>query len=337
MKDEIKNNENSKSMNVSNISIESGNLEYLLNEMFEQIFPKRIYLESTIGKWYCNYEKETKNNAYNSIGISDSGNHYHKLNDDQKHIEEITKTQLFLEEILKNLLLKNCEFEFINYGDTELVYVIKKDNQIINTLLVGQPSLKFGIVKKEYDNLIKLAKINSKLVVAPINYYTNSQREAYQTPYFYQARCIATKLDGYGVYIPEPFYRFEYFNEDDEYLITKAMIANIISLYNDKEKLALAACKIGGGDFILEKEYDKESHTIENTLKRMHLIAARELITIDLKDYLKLIRDEFAQITYYPDENLRNPNILINYKNRCAIKEAAIEDGIVLGLKLRKF
>lgn len=106
-------------------------------------------------------------------------------------------------------------------------------------------------------------------------------------------------------------------------------------LYNQEENLGLASCKIGGGDFILEKEYDKEPRTIENTLKRMHLIAARELISIDFDSYIHLLEKEFAQTTYYKKIEDKNPNILINHKNRIPMSKKAIEDGIQLGLKLK--
>lgn len=127
------------------------------------------------------------------------------------------------------------------------------------------------------------------------------------------------------------------YNTEDTYTICKTMIANLILLYNQDENLGLASCKIGGGDFILEKEYDKEPHTIENTMKRMHLIVARELISIDFKSYIQLLKNEFNQITYYKKMKEKNPNnILINQKNRIPMPKEAIEDGIQLGLKLKR-
>ena len=114
------------------------------------------------------------------------------------------------------------------------------------------------------------------------------------------------------------------------------MVANIVSLYDEKENLGLACCKIGGGDFILEKEYDLETHTIESTLKRMHLIAARKRIKIEFKEYLELLRSELAKKTYYQNLEEKDPNIIINQKNRIPMTREAIEDGISLGLKLKR-
>ncbi len=217
---------------------------------------------------------------HEQLGIPDNGYIYHMIDETQNRNVEFMKTQEFLEFILYNYFDKSnlaTSIRFINYGDTELVYVIEqaKNKQ---TLLVGQPNIKFGTVKKEYENLVKLSKKNPDLVITPINYICNEYREAYFTPYLYQARCIASQDLGYGAYIPDPSYHFATYSDDDTYLICKAIIANLIRLYDEKENLGLGSCKIGGGDFILEKEFDNEIHTIENVLKRMHLIVARKLI-----------------------------------------------------------
>lgn len=284
------------------------------------------------------FESEGKLSSQN-LGISDSGYLYHFTDDNQERNVEFQKT----EEFLKWLIDKhpgefddNAEIKFINYGDTELVYVVDESGYQ-RTLLVGQPNTKFGTVKIEYDNLQKLYKQNSSLVVCPTIYFSHEDREAYITPYFNQARCIASQEIGWGAYIPDPGYHFKKYSEEDEYVICTAIIANLITLYNEQEKLGLASCKIGGGDFILEKEWDRELHTMENTLNRMRLIAARELISIELADYIGLLRDEFSKRTYYKKISEKDPNILINLKNREPMKRVAIEDGIALGLKLRKY
>lgn len=272
------------------------------------------------------------------LGIPDNGYIYHNIGEHQNRGEEFLKTEEFLNWVVVNHPKEfNDVFNinFINYGDTELVYVIDELGYK-RTLLVGQPNVEFGTVKKEYENLNMLAKRNPDLIVCPTNYFSNGYREAFLTPYIYQARCIASSELGYGAYVPNPSYRFDLYNTEDTYTICKAMIANLVMLYNQDENLGLAACKIGGGDFILEKEYDEEPHTIENTLKRMHLIAARELISIDFSSYIHLLENEFRRITYYKKIEEKDPNILINHKNRIPISKETIEDGIQLGLKLRR-
>ncbi len=272
------------------------------------------------------------------LGIPDNGYIYHNVSADQNQGDEFFKTEEFLKWVVENypeVFEKVANISFINYGDTELVYVVDESGYK-RTLLVGQPNIEFGTVKKEYENLSKLAKTSPDLVVCPTNYFSNAYREAYLTPYIYQARCIASSELGYGAYVPNPSYEFIPYSDEDTYTICKAMVANLILLYNQDENLGLAACKIGGGDFILEKEYDKETHTIENTLKRMHLIAARELISLDLNSYIYLLRSEFNQTTYYNKISERNHHILINHKNRIPMPREAIEDGIQLGLRLKR-
>ena len=281
---------------------------------------------------------EKEQDVKEQLGIPDTDYGYHILRDDQSRNDEVITTRTFLKSLpeeIPSIVSPTSTIEFINYGDTELVYVIKTGTNI-DTLLVGQPATQLGTVKLEYDNLRHLATKNPSIIVSPTTYISNGKREAYITPYIKQARCIATYDDTYGAYIPEPYYRYEPYTEQDQYLVSKAIIANLIRLYDYDNKLALAECKIGGGDFILEKEYDNEPHTEENILKRMKLIAARKLINIELKDYIKLLRKEFARRTYYRTLAERDNSILVNIKNRVPMSQEAIEDGIALGLSLRK-
>lgn len=284
-------------------------------------------VESKSSTW----EKET--DIKEQLGIPDSDYSYHILNSNQSRQEEVSITRSFLQDISTSI--PSSTIEFINYGDTELVYVIKKPDTI-DTLLVGQPSTPLGTVKLEYDNLRHLSTKNPSIIVTPTTYISNGKREAYITPYIKQARRIATYDDTYGAYIPEPYYRYEPYKEQDEYLVSMAIVANLIRLYDYDKKLALAECKIGGGDFIIEKEYDTEPHTEETILRRMKLIAARKLINIELKDYIELLRKELSKRTYYRSLSERDNSILVNIKNRVPMSKEAIEDGIKLGLSLRK-
>ena len=283
-----------------------------------------------------NWEQEPEEKE--QLGIPDTDYSYHILKDNQSRNNEVITTRNFLSSLsskIPSIVTPTSTIEFINYGDTELVYVIKTDDNI-NTLLVGQPATILGTVKIEYDNLRHLATNNPSIIVSPTTYISNGKREAYITPYVKQARCIATYDGTYGAYIPEPYYRYEPYNDFDQYLVSKAIVANLIRLYDYDNKLALAECKIGGGDFILEKEYDIEPHTEENILKRMKLIAARKLINIELKDYIGLLRKELSKRTYYRSLSERDNSILVNIKNRVPMSQEAIEDGISLGLSLRK-
>ena len=291
-----------------------------------------VTIVNPTGEW----EKETT--IKEQLGIPENDFNYHIIPGTLSRRAEVCLTQELLVNLptmLPNVVPIENEIEFINYGDTELVYVVTTQKSR-NTILVGQPITPLGTVKVEYENLLHLAKKHPSIVISPLGYATNGKRECYITPYIHQARCIATYANNYGAYIPEPYYRFEPYQEEDEYLITKTIIANLVRLYDEDEKLALAECKIGGGDFIMEKEFDTIPHTEENALKHMKLIAARKLINIELKEYIKLLKHEFQRRTYYRTLYEKDPSIIINLKNRVSMTTEAINDGINLGLTLRK-
>lgn len=307
-------------------------LNNLRNTLQKEFQTMEITIVNPTGEW----GQETP--MKEQLGIPENDFNYHIIPGNISRRAEVCLTQellVNLPSMLPDIVSVENEIEFINYGDTELVYVVTTPESR-NTILVGQPITPLGTVKIEYENLRKLSKKNHNLVVSPLGYATNGKRECYITPYIHQARCIATYANNYGAYIPEPYYRFEPYTEEDEYLITKTIIANLIRLYNEDEKLALAECKIGGGDFIMEKEFDLLPHTEENALKHMKLIAARKLINIELKEYIELIKKEFKRRTYYRTLAEKDPSIIINLKNRVAMSTEAINDGINLGLTLRK-
>lgn len=170
----------------------------------------------------------------------------------------------------------NKKIQFINYGETQLVYVLTVGERKY-TLLVGQPTTKFGEVKKEYENLKIFGKDNRENIVVPIQYITDNKRELYVTPYLYQARCIGVEDKEWGIWLPEPEYHFQEFSPKDKSIINSSMIAMLIKFFDNKNNLGMGACRLGGGDFVLEKRFENEPITYENISKRMKLIAAREL------------------------------------------------------------
>ena len=273
------------------------------------------------------------------LGIPQTNYLYHILDENQNRDIETQKTTDFLNFLINKYpedFPENTVIYFINYGDTEQVYVINNiKKNIKQTLLIGQPLVKYGEIKLEYENLQKLFSKYGNLIIKPIKYFTNNIKEGFLTPYLYQARCIACDDNlGYGVYKPDPYYDFFPYNEKDQYIICKCIIAYLIFLYNDGK--GLGGTKIGGGDFIIEKEYDNEEHNVENALKRMHLTAARFFIDVSLEKYIELIKNEFVKRTYYKNLKDRNKDILINWKSRCGMPVDAVEDGVKLGLELRK-
>ena len=127
------------------------------------------------------------------------------------------------------------------------------------------------------------------------------------------------------------------FNNEDKSLVNQAMIATLIKLYDEEKELGICNCKLGGGDFILNKKWDNIDHNIYNTLNNLKLIAARKMYLTSLKNYINLLSNELGKITYYKNIKDKDKNIIINCKNRCNMNTKDIEEGIDLGLKLRKY
>lgn len=217
-----------------------------------------------------------------------------------------------------------------------MVYVLSVGKRKY-TLLLGQPATEFGKVKKEYENLRKLGKANSKNVVVPIHYAksNSNKRELYVTPYLFQARCVGVEEE-WGMWIPEPEYHFKEFSLEERNIVNSSMIAMLIKLYDNDSNLGIASCHLGGGDFVLEKGSENEEITYSNIIKRLKLIAARELLPISLEEYVDRLKMEFSKRTYYRSEDERDKNILINHKTRSPMTIEEIDRGIELGYKLRQ-
>ncbi len=270
-------------------------------------------------------------NSNISIGHLDT--HYIEINEIQDKNDELKKIERFLNKYVEkyvqktNIDKRNIEVEFINYGKTELVYVLNLPNNEKITLLVKQPSVKFGQVKQEAMYLSEL-KNKDNMVVAPIDYFEYGDYELYATPYINQTRCVAS-LTSWGMYVPEPYYRFVPFNEEQEKVVTSCMISKLVSLYDFDNNEGICECKLGGGDFMLPKGWELEPPTIENTLPNLYLIAAREKINCSFEDYLDLIREEFSKTTINKNQN----DLFINKRARVPMSLEDIEAGIELGKK----
>ena len=275
-----------------------------------------------------------------ALGIEEAGPLgflYFKSNNNKELMKEWFNTFKFLKlffntnnfEEFKNINFENIKF--INYGSNELVYVVKINNEYY-TLIVGQPTLDYGKLKDEYNNLKNLSRHNSSLVVKPIHYFTDGNKELYISKYLYQARCISNNGNKWGIYIPEPNYRFEEFSSFDENLVNTCIVCNLVKLYNTKKEIALGNCNLKSGDFILEKKWSYTNKTLQNTMNNMKLIAARDTIDISLKDYINELRKQLKKYTRSSIKNNIKYNV-INENSRFMMSEDAVENGIKLGLK----
>lgn len=289
-------------------------------------------MEILMAEFMAKKNNSISENMKNNIGIGYLHPGYIETNKIQNKNEEYQKITDFLNKYIhkyaekRGINSEDLDLEFINYGKTELVYVLTEKNGNRVTLLVKQPIVPFGKIKQEAQNLLTLEKNHSN-IIAPIDYFQTENQELYVTPYINQARCVASYGGYWGMYIPEPFYRFEPFNTEQEKIVTSCMIAKLVSLYDFSKQEGICSCKLGGGDFMLPKGWENEKSSLENTLNNLYLIAARERINCSFNDYLELIRNEFCRETIS-----ENPEKLImNLRGRVPMQMENIESGIVLG------
>lgn len=273
-----------------------------------------------------------------SLGIPNYGVWYLETLPNQIGLEEMKDIHRFLNNLVRSKVApefdgKSKRIEFINYGRTQLVYVLTVDENRQYTLLVTQPAAEKNIGKREFANLKQLSARSSN-VINPMYYFQdkdNKSREVYITPYYYQARCIGVNSTEWGMWIPEPRYHYRRFSEDERSIINSSMVAILVSLYDEKEKLGISECRLDGGDFMIEKGFENYVLDFENMEERMKLIAARNMVQMDFKEYLERLKKELLG-KLDKDEK----NIILGKKIKCLMREDEVDQGILLGLKLKE-
>lgn len=266
-----------------------------------------------------------------SLGIPNFGPWYFNLSENQDIKEEMKKLYDFLFSYIKNneqIKGDTISLQFINYGKTQLVFVVTIDNSRQYTLLVNQPATEYGVGKTEFTNLNLLNQVDPDLVIKPIEYYEKDNHELYMTPYYRQARCIGVETTNWGIWIPEPNYHFNSFSSEEKRVINTTMIAMLIKLYDSVNNKGLAKCRLDGGDFMLLKGFENDKISFDNISNYLKLIAAREMTSMSLDEYINRIKTELSSIT---DDEF----IAIGKKLREPFSIEEIDEGIEMGLKLR--
>ena len=273
-----------------------------------------------------------------SLGIEGYGEWYIRHLPEQDAKEEFKKVNDFVSEFILKTDMEELKGEkkikFINYGDTQLVFVVTINEEKQYALIVNQPKTIARQGLEEYNNLINLNKSHPDIVIKPIKFYvspSNPQQELYITPYYLKARCVGVNEKDWGIWIPEPDYHFKDFNQIERKIINKCMIAIVVKLYDEKNKKGISKWRFDGGDFMLLKGFENEEINEENILKKLLMIAARKLITIELDEYIKKMKIELKNGLKEEDEK-----IIIGKNLRCPFSEEEIEEGIKFGMKLRE-
>lgn len=269
-----------------------------------------------------------------ALGIPEFGSWYVELLPNQNIIEEL----ILLSKLVKSMVDSNSieelkgnkkNIKFINYGKTQLVYVMTIDNSRQYTLLINQPATEYGLGKAEFNNLNRLNQLDSDAVIKPIGYFENNGKELYITPYYRQARCVGIETKDWGVWVPEPNYHFRKFTEEEKHAVNSVIVAMLVKLYDEENNQGLSKCRLDGGDFMLLKGYEYNDMSFENIMNSIKLIAARKLIPISLDDYIERIRIELSGQDC-------NEMLVLGGKLKQPFTIEEIEDGIEKGLELRK-
>jgi len=222
---------------------------------------------------------------------------------------------------------------FINYGNTELVYLATSEDKKM-AVLINQPHMPKGVVRDEFRNLNKVYNHDPTRAVEPYAFFSNGTHELYACEYFDKAMCIYNGNDRpWGVFDPVPTYHYESFSSPEvAHAIVSCMIGLLVHYHHDGK--GLAKTQIAGDDFILTRDFDKKDPA--TVLPNMKLISARAFIDCSLDEYVDIIREEFRQATTYDDWKVRQGKIKVNCKSRIPLSEQEIEEGIELGMDLRK-
>ncbi len=64
--------------------------------------------------------------------------------------------------------------------------------------------------------------------------------------------------DRLGIWIPEPYYHFKPFSQEERRVINSSMVAALITLYDEENNQGLSKVRLDCGDFMLLKGYEEE-------------------------------------------------------------------------------
>jgi hypothetical protein len=238
----------------------------------------------------------------------------------------------------KNDFNRFIRLNFINYGNTELVYkaTLGENNNV--AVLINQPHTPLGVVKTEFENLESLANMDDRFIVKPKLYFSTSEfgHELYITDYIHGALCIAhhnIPSTPHGVYNPSPSYHFKDFSKEQSSIINSSIIALLLNYYDEENQRGLAQTQVSGNDFILVKNNKRKD--IYKTPYDLKLIAARDFVNASFEEYRDMLVEEFCIGTTRDYSGVISGNIKINHKSILPMTKQEILLGLALGMGLR--
>ena len=275
----------------------------------------------------------TKVKVKTPLGIPNYVSHYLELSPKQEALQELKNLDQLINYVVKSdkrFVGKNAMVEFINYGKTQLVFLVTTDKGKQYTLMVNQPATKLGFGKNEYDNLQRLNKIAPNLVIKPVAHFAKDNHELYVTPYYKNARCISVEKKDWGRWIPEMGNCFKEFNTIERGTVNSSIVAAMVRLYDQERGQGLANCRLDGGDFMLNHEIENGEMTYDNVFKNLKLIAARKFVNLTLDDYIDQLRLELLSSGAKKDELM-----ILGQKLKQPMTLQEINIGVAIGMNLR--
>ena len=226
---------------------------------------------------------------------------------------------------------------FMNYGNTELVYLVTLSDNSKYAALINQPHIDNKIVSTEYQNLKRLFDKDSRFIIEPHAIYENQKYSIYLTSYLDNALCIANSRadeSKLGVYNPLPCYHFQDFNSLTSDYVNISRIAHLVNSYDERYELGIAKTQISGNDFMLAKKTNLDD--LDSVVNNMKLIGARDSINVSFENYISMIKDEFKIATHRNDYLVKKGFFKINHHSRIPFSKEIIQEGIEQGMSLRK-
>ncbi len=239
--------------------------------------------------------------------------------------------------IAQQIEIKNSDelqLSFINYGNTELVYLLTVNKEKY-TILINQPHIDKAIIKNQFQNLCRLHTNDSRFIVNAHSFFEEDRYAMYLTEYINNALCVGNeKPNMLGVWNPLPYYHFEEFNKATSDLVNISRIAHLVNLYDDVNQMGISKTQISGNDFMLTQ--DTDFLDLQSIIENTRIIGARESISISFEHYIKLIKEEFQVGTSRTDFDVLSGRIKINHHSKMSISKELINEGIEQGYLLRK-
>ncbi|MBR7090854.1 MAG: hypothetical protein IKC79_00195, partial [Clostridia bacterium] len=192
-----------------------------------------------------------------NLGMSKSRELYAYAINNRSMMKEYFITHKFLNKFVKEycknngISKKDVDVQFISFGYKGLIFVMKYNNTY-KTLAVANPrrNYKFGELSTEAERLKRFGGIGSGILVPELYYADDGklgQRELIMTDYIYQARPISNLDNKFGIYIPEPEYRFEATTESQTKAMKSAIIAKLVASFDIQIQKGIAGVEVISG------------------------------------------------------------------------------------------